>query len=210
MSAPSSSSVPPVVWAVQVQDDGGTVRRVALRLGPQDVATLEVGHVEAVPTSLAVSRSALEVLCRQLQAAGYSDICTAADDEQRIRADERQRLAALLDENRAVLSSWPRDTEAALEMVAFLLRLPGEQLMTTASSSSVPAPSMHTIELHVRNARDWNDVEDKVADVIARYFAIPRRGRSAESHGSLLAGAVVHAGLNDAGLFDAKVEVTRG
>jgi hypothetical protein len=81
--------------------------------------------------------------------------------------------------------------------------------MTTPNSSSVHEPSMHTIELHVHNARDWNDVENKVADVIARYFAIPRRGRAAESRGSLLAGAVVHAALNADGLFDAKVEVTR-
>jgi hypothetical protein len=116
----------PVVWAIQVRDAGGTTRRVALRLGPEDAGTLEVGAVDAVPDSSAtIDRPALTLLCRRLQEAGYSDICTAADDEQRIRADERRRVAELLDANRVILSSWPRDTEAALEMVAFLLRLPG-------------------------------------------------------------------------------------
>jgi hypothetical protein len=76
-------------------------------------------------------------------------------------------------------------------------------------SEAGQSTSMHTIELHVQNALDWNDVEQKAADTIARYYALPRRGRYSESRHALLAGATVRARLNAEGLFDATVEVVR-
>lgn len=46
-------------------------------------------------------------------------------DEQALRADERCRVAQLLEHHADTLASWPKDTKASIEMVCFLLRLPG-------------------------------------------------------------------------------------
>lgn len=46
-----------------------------------------------------------------------------ADDEQGIRADERRRLADLLDDHAHDIGAFTADTEATVRMVALLLRL---------------------------------------------------------------------------------------
>jgi hypothetical protein len=67
--------------------------------------------------SSGIGRRALDL------AAAVSDL--ADDDEVEIRRHERECVARLLEEHVEVLAGWPKDVRAAIEMVAFLLRLPG-------------------------------------------------------------------------------------
>jgi hypothetical protein len=66
---------------------------------------------------------------------------------------------------------------------------------------------VHALTVHVSRAADWDEVERRAADVIRKYFRIPRRGPGSESVDELLATAEVevHQSAVDPALFDATV-----
>lgn len=110
MSAPSSSSVPtPDELYAQAQSDPWAAV-ILEALHEQDARTY---HGQAGnPGELALA--AADRLREQ-----------ATRDEANVRQDERDQLARLFEEHADTLASWPKDSKAAIEMVAFLLRLPG-------------------------------------------------------------------------------------
>jgi hypothetical protein len=110
MAAPSSSSVPDADAVYEQAKADPWASLVLEALHEQDARTYNGQSGNPGALALAVAERLRD---------------QAARDEANVRADERERVARLLEEHVATLAAWPKDANAAIEMVAFLLRLPG-------------------------------------------------------------------------------------
>lgn len=150
MSAPSSSSVP--------DPCGPTIHRFAHGF------TLSEG---GPAVSCGCGRLVLDLVHERVVASITTNALREAEplrlDESGVRRDERQRAADLLEEHKATLSAWPRDTEAAIEMVAFLLRLPGD----TPAAAGLRGPRQDAFPVWREGDRIRNAAGEGYSDVVS-------------------------------------------